>query len=132
MTVPLQQAKADLFKTMGNPIRIRVLELLCERERGVGEMLAELAVGASTLSQQLSVLRSAGLVQARREGSTVTYSVTTPRIADLLAVGRELHSDLLALQVEMLSDLKAEHADAAGHDDAHRHDEAPAAERRDG
>lgn len=133
MTVPLQQAKADLFKAMGNPIRIRVLELLCERERGVGEMLAELAVGASTLSQQLSVLRSAGLVQARREGSTVTYSVTTPRVADLLAVGRELHSDLLAHQVEMLSDLQAEHADAAGHADDARHDEAAAPpERRDG
>lgn len=138
MTVPLQQAKADLFKAMGNPVRIRVLELLCERERGVGEMLAELAVGASTLSQQLSVLRSAGLVQARREASTVTYSVTTPRVADLLAVGRELHSDLLALQVEMLSDLQAEHAEAAEHDDpvrhdAPRHDDAAAApERRDG
>jgi ArsR family transcriptional regulator len=100
--------KADLFKAMGNPVRIRVLELLCERERSVGEMLGELGVGASALSQQLGVLRGTGLVLARREASAVYYSVTSPRIADLLAVGRELRADLLSLQVEMLTDLRAE------------------------
>ncbi len=112
MTAPLQQMKADLFKAMGNPMRIRVLELLCERERSVAEMIVELGVGASALSQQLGVLRGAGLVQARREASTVHYSLTTPRIADLLAVGRQIRADLLALQVEALTD--DEGPDAAG------------------
>ncbi len=115
MIAPLQQMKADLFKAMGNPMRIQVLELLCERERSVGEMLVELGVGASTLSQQLSVLRGTGLVLARREASAVYYSVTSPRVADLLAVGRQLRADLLSLQVEMLTDLRAEEdADSQG------------------
>ena len=113
MTAPLQQMKADLFKAMGNPMRIRVLELLCERERSVADMLVELGVGASALSQQLGVLRGSGLVQARREASTVYYSLTTPRIADLLAVGRQIRADLLALQVEALTDVE-------GPDDAAR------------
>lgn len=104
MTGSLHQMKADLFKAMGNPMRIRVLELLCERERSVGEMILELGVGASALSQQLGVLRNSGLVQARREASTVYYSVTTPRVADLLAVGRQIRADLLAHQVEMLTE----------------------------
>lgn len=108
MTAPLHQMKADLFKAMGNPIRIRVLELLCEREHTVAEMLAALEVGASTLSQQLAVLRASRLVQARREASTVRYSITTPRVAELLAVARNLRSDLLSLQMELLSDLRAE------------------------
>ena len=108
MNAPLQQMKADLFKAMGNPMRIRVLELLCERERSVGEMIGELGVGASALSQQLSVLRGSGLVLARREASVVYYSVTSPRIAELLAVGRELRADLLSLQMDMLTDLRAE------------------------
>jgi ArsR family transcriptional regulator len=108
MTAPLQQMKADLFKAMGNPIRIQVLELLSERERSVGEMLVELGVGASALSQQLGVLRSTGLVLARREASAVYYSVTSPRVADLLAVGRQLRADLLSLQVGLLTDLQAE------------------------
>lgn len=79
MTTPLHQLKADLFKALGNPIRVRVLELLCEREHAVGEMLADLGVESSALSQQLAVLRGTGLVAARRDGSTVTYAVTTPR-----------------------------------------------------
>jgi DNA-binding transcriptional ArsR family regulator len=106
MTAPLQQVKADLFKAMSNPMRIRVLELLCEREHSVGEMLVELGVGASTLSQQLAVLRGSGLVLARREASVVYYSVTSPRVWDLLTVGRQLSADLLAVQVEMLTDLR--------------------------
>ena len=108
MTAPLQQVKADLFKAMGNPVRIRVLELLCEREHSVGEMLVELGVGASALSQQLGVLRGTGLVLARREASAVYYSVTSPRVSDLLAAGRQLSADLLSLQVEMLTNLRAE------------------------
>lgn len=110
MTSSLHQMKADLFKAMGNPMRIRVLELLCERERSVGEMILDLGVGASALSQQLGVLRGSGLVRARREASTVYYSVTTPRVAELLAVGRQIRADLLALQVEMLTDLQADDA----------------------
>jgi len=108
MNAPLQQVKADLFKAMGNPMRIRVLELLCERERSVGEMLLELGVGASALSQQLGVLRGTGLVLARREASVVYYSVTSPRVSELLAVGRQLSADLLSLHVEVLTDLRAE------------------------
>lgn len=108
MTAPHVQMKADLFKAMGNPVRIRVLELLSEREWAVGEMTTELGVGASGLSQHLAVLRGAGLVQARRAASTVYYSLTTPRVADLLAVGRQLRADLLSQQIEVLSDLRAD------------------------
>jgi len=108
MTAPLQQVKADLFKSMGNPMRIRVLELLCEREHSVGEMLLELGVGASALSQQLGVLRGTGLVSARREASAVYYTVTSPRVSDVLAAGRQLSADLLSRQVEMLTTLRAE------------------------
>lgn len=133
MTAPLHQMKADLFKAMGNPVRVRVLELLSERERGVGEMIAELGVGASALSQQLSVLRASGLVQARREASTVYYSVTTPRVSDLLAVARQLRSDLLSFQMELLNDLRAEDEHDAGHEDvAHLADRATTSEQRNG
>ncbi|WP_024288534.1 metalloregulator ArsR/SmtB family transcription factor [Cellulomonas sp. KRMCY2] len=113
MPTPLHQLKADLFKALGNPLRIRVLELLCEREHSVGEMLAEIGVEASALSQQLAVLRGAGLVSSRREASAVYYSVTSPRVAELLAVARRLRTELLGVQMELLSDLRAEELDAA-------------------
>ena len=117
MTAPHVQMKADLFKAMGNPVRIRVLELLSEREWAVGEMIAELGAGASGLSQHLSVLRAVGLVQARREASTVYYSLTTPRVSELLAVARQLRADLLTLQMGVLSDLRAEDEQAGDRGD---------------
>src|SRR5436189_6392336 len=82
---PLYRAKAEFFKTLGHPARIRVLELLSEREHAVGEMLPEVGVEPANLSQQLAVLRRAGLVTTRREGSTVYYSLTSPDVAQLLA-----------------------------------------------
>lgn len=130
MIAPHVQMKADLFKAMGNPVRIRVLELLSERAWAVGEMTAELGVGASGLSQHLAVLRTVGLVQARREASTVHYSLTTPRTAELLAVARQLRGDLLALQLEVLSDLRAEDEQAAERADDQDPDDAP--DRADG
>jgi len=99
---PLYQMKADFFKTLGHPIRIRVLELLSERERPVSEMLSEIGVEAANLSQQLSILRRAGLVTARREGLSVTYELTSPDIAALLAAARAILTGVVAGQAEAL------------------------------
>jgi DNA-binding transcriptional ArsR family regulator len=112
MPTPLHQLKAEFFKTLGHPMRIRVLELLSEREHSVGEMLAELGVESSNLSQQLAVLRRSGLVSARREASTVYYSLTSPYVAELLAVARRILTTLLSDQMELLSDLQAESPEA--------------------
>jgi DNA-binding transcriptional ArsR family regulator len=103
---PLYQAKAEFFKTLGHPARIRVLELLAERERAVGEMLPEVGVEATNLSQHLAVLRRAGLVTFRKEGSMVFYSLTSPQVAELLAVARRILTEVLAGQVELLADLQ--------------------------
>ncbi|MFD8008757.1 ArsR/SmtB family transcription factor [Streptomyces sp. NPDC058955] len=107
MKAPLYQLKAEFFKTLGHPVRIRVLELLSERDHAVSEMLAEVDVEAAHLSQQLAVLRRSNLVVARREGSTVSYSLTSPEVADLLAVARTILSGVLAGQAELLADLHA-------------------------
>ena len=107
MSRPLYQAKAEFFKTLGHPVRIRVLELLSEREHAVGELLPEVGVGAASLSQQLAVLRQAGLVVARKDGSSVHYSLTSPRVAELLMVARRILTEVLSGQVELLADLRA-------------------------
>lgn len=107
MTTPLYQLKADFFKTLGHPIRIRVLELLSQREHAVAEMLPEVGIEAANLSQQLAVLRRAGLVATRKEGSSVYYSLTSPHVAELLRVARQILSGVLSGQVELLEDLRA-------------------------
>lgn len=107
MSRPLYQAKAEFFKTLGHPARIRILELLSQREHAVGEMLPEVGVEATSLSQQLAVLRRAGLVTSRKEGSTVYYALTSPQVAELLAVARRILTEVLTGQVELLADLQA-------------------------
>ena len=107
MSRPLYQAKAEFFKTLGHPARIRVLELLSEREHAVAEMLPEVGIEAANLSQQLAVLRRAGLVVTRKEGSTVYYSLTSEHVAELLRVARQILTGVLAGQIELLDDLRA-------------------------
>jgi DNA-binding transcriptional ArsR family regulator len=104
---PLYQAKAEFFKTLGHPARIRVLELLSEREHAVAELLGEVAIEATSMSQQLAVLRRAGLVVTRKEGSAVFYSLTSPRVAELLTVARRILTEVLSGQIELLADLRA-------------------------
>lgn len=106
-SLPLYQLKAEFFKSLGHPVRIRVLELLSEREHAVAELLPEVGVEAANLSQQLAVLRRAGLVTSRREGSTVYYRLTSPQVAELLAVARTILTTVLAAQAELLADLRA-------------------------
>ncbi len=90
VSTPLYRLKAEFFKTLGHPVRIRVLELLSERDHAVSEMLPEVGVEAAHLSQQLAVLRRAGLVTARREGSAVHYTLADPGVAELLRVARTI------------------------------------------
>lgn len=107
-SVPLYQAKAELFRTLGHPIRIRVLELLQDGPLAVRELLAELETEPSSLSQQLAVLRRAGLVTSVREGASVTYTLSTSAVADLLVAGRGILASVLTDAEGLLAELRGE------------------------
>lgn len=102
----LYQAKAELFRTLGHPVRIRVLEMLQDGPRAVHELLSGIEVESSNLSQQLSVLRRAGLVSSSRDGATVVYTLSTPDIAQLLLYGRRILASMWADQEDMLAELR--------------------------
>jgi DNA-binding transcriptional ArsR family regulator len=91
----IPRLKAEFFKTLGHPLRIRLLELLSDRERSVSELLEHVSVEQPHLSQQLGVLRRAGFVVARRDGSNVVYALADERIAELLTVSRQMLLDML-------------------------------------
>ncbi len=106
MTRPLYEAKAEFFRTLGHPARIRILEFLCEREYAVHELLARIEIEPSNLSQQLAVLRRTGLVsQTRREGQ-VFYKAAAPEINDLLKAARAVLLDLIVERDGLKRDLK--------------------------
>jgi ArsR family transcriptional regulator len=104
--VPLYQAKADFFRTLGHPARIRVLELLSERDHAVHELLGSIEIAPSNLSQQLAVLRRAGLVVQRRDGAEVVYSVSVPEVRDLLLAARAILRELIDDQDQLKRDLR--------------------------
>lgn len=87
---PVAAFKAELFKALAHPARIRVLEILVDRPRSVGELADEVGLEISHLSQQLAVLRRAGVVDTRRDGNTVYYSLRDPRMAALLTLARRM------------------------------------------
>lgn len=93
---PITVVKAELFKGLAHPLRIRILELLTEADEvSVSELLAETGLEASHLSQHLRVLRGYGLVVSERRGSQVHYRLSHQSIAELLAVARTLLGEVL-------------------------------------
>ena len=103
--LPISELKAELFRALGNPGRIRILEQLVQGERSVGELQPLVGLESSHLSQQLGVLRRANLVVARKDGNQVFYSVRSALMADVLASARQLLISTLSDTPSLLADL---------------------------
>jgi len=97
------QFKAEFFKALGHPLRIRILDALRDGESGVNELCSRLGVEQSTLSQQLAVLRSRNIVVGRKDGLNVFYSVRDKVIFRLLDVARQIFNNHLIDIQDMLS-----------------------------
>jgi ArsR family transcriptional regulator len=104
--VPLYEAKAEFFRMLGHPVRIRVLELLQAGPMPVRDLLMAIEVEPSNLSQQLAVLRRSGIVTASRDGSTVNYALADVDVADLMRAARRILTDMLTGQEGLLADLR--------------------------
>jgi len=81
---------AELFQVLASPIRLAAVQLLLEGERTVSELMSELNVAQSRLSNHLACLRNCGVVQTRRHGNFIYYAVADRRVADLVRIGEEL------------------------------------------
>ena len=102
---PAHEVKANLFRVLGHPARVRILELLRDGERSVGALQAELELDSGGTSQHLAALRRIGLVESRREGTSVFYRVDDEHVFELLAAGRSIIGRRLAQQQSILLDL---------------------------
>ncbi|MFF9060714.1 ArsR/SmtB family transcription factor [Streptomyces sp. NPDC101213] len=112
MSVPLYQAKAEFFRMLGHPVRIRVLELLQDGPAPVRDLLAAIGVEPPSLSQQLATLRRSGIVTATREGSTVVYALAGGDVADLMKAARRILTDVLTGRHELLAELREDEVTA--------------------
>ena len=105
MPQPLYVAKAEFFRTLGHPARIRILELLSERDHAVHELLAQIDIEPSNLSHQLAALRRTGLVRQERRDGQVIYAVAVPEVSDLLQAARVILRDVIDGRAELRDEL---------------------------
>ncbi|MGZ8437199.1 MAG: ArsR/SmtB family transcription factor [Candidatus Limnocylindrales bacterium] len=104
----LSQFKAEFFKALAHPVRIAILEFLRGGPRSVGEIQALTGVPGSSVSQQLAVLRSRGIVVPERAGTTVRYHVADPEVYSLLDAARRIFYGHLSDSADLLRLVEAE------------------------
>ena len=105
---PLQTFKAEFFKALGHPVRIRILELLVGGEHSVKELQEALELEQPIVSEHLALLRGKNIVKARKEGTTVRYTVRDASIRQLLAIARRIFDSQLIDSQTMLRELRRE------------------------
>jgi DNA-binding transcriptional ArsR family regulator len=106
---PLYEIKANLFKALAHPARIRTLEILSTSPdpTPVSELLAATGIEPTVLSQHLAVLKRHHVVSGRREGNAVYYELAHPKIAELLAIARTFLAATLAARRDQIDALDA-------------------------
>jgi DNA-binding transcriptional ArsR family regulator len=104
----LQAFKAQFFRALAHPTRIRILETLVRGECTVQELQEALALDQPTVSQQLAVLRHQAIVVPRKEGSSVRYALRDPLVGALLDVARRIFNNRLGDSQGLLRELRRE------------------------
>lgn len=104
---PISRLKADFFRLLGHPARVRILELLRDGERSVGELQTALGLDSGGTSQQLTAMRRQGVLESRRAGTSVFYRVKDPRIFQLLEIAKQILAAQLEETRDLLGDLNA-------------------------
>ncbi|MCC3359198.1 ArsR/SmtB family transcription factor [Bacillus sp. REN16] len=102
MNLEMQQFKADFFKALAHPLRIRILELLAEGDKNVNEIQTLIGSEGSAVSQQLTVLRAKNIVYGTKDGNRVIYSLRDPMIVELLSVAKQIFNNHLVNTISLL------------------------------
>jgi ArsR family transcriptional regulator len=97
---------ADFFKTLSHPVRVNILRLLKDGERCVCEMIDELDIEQSNLSQHLGVMKKQGLIDSRKDGQKVMYRVVYPSVYDVVNAVEKTLSEQISHSQSFLKFLK--------------------------
>lgn len=106
MELEIQQFKAEFFKALAHPLRIRILELLADGDKNVNEIQSIIGSEGSAVSQQLTILRAKNIVSGMKDGNRVIYSLRDPIIVELLVVARQIFNNHLVDTITRLDKLK--------------------------
>lgn len=104
----LQTFKAQFFRALAHPVRIKILEILVRGDRSVQELQKALKLEQPVVSQQLAVLRNRGIVTSQKQGLSVRYALRDPAVGQLLGVARRIFNKNLVDTRGMLRELRRE------------------------
>ena len=104
---PIYAAKAELFRALGSPVRIRILELLVDGAQPVSTLGLELGLEPSSLSQHLAVLRRTGMISSIRSGNSVTYKLAGPAVGAFLLAARAVLTTTLERSRDALEEIES-------------------------
>jgi DNA-binding transcriptional ArsR family regulator len=104
----LQTFKAQFFRALAHPTRIRMLEILVRGGRTVQELQEALTLDQPIVSQQLAVLRNQGIVSTQKEGLSVRYTLRDPLVGELLDLARRIFNNHLVNTRGLLRELRRE------------------------
>lgn len=96
---------AEFCKFMANPKRIEILFLLGEKEMCVDELASAMDVKVPNISQHLAVMREKGVVESRREGTKMHYSISNPKTLQACIIMREAMVEQMAKQFDMVKSI---------------------------
>jgi len=102
----IYELQADLCKIFSNAKRIEIMNILKDREMSASELIEKIGLSKANLSQHMGVLRSKGVVLARREGLNIFYRISNPKIMQACDLMRQVLLDQFQEKGKMVSSLK--------------------------
>jgi ArsR family transcriptional regulator, virulence genes transcriptional regulator len=102
----LYKLQAELCKTFADPKRLIIISELRHGEKAVGELVEVLQSPQAVVSRHLAILRNRGVVQTRREGLNIYYSLTNPRIVEACDISRQVLLEQVARNKQIAEKLK--------------------------
>ncbi|OLN33033.1 ArsR/SmtB family transcription factor [Desulfosporosinus metallidurans] len=106
MKIVMLNKTSNLFKAIAHPSRVQILEYLSSGERCVCEIISELGLGQSNVSQHLAVLRRENLIESRKQGLQVMYRVKHLEILAVLQKSQELISNALNYKHRLMQEIE--------------------------
>ncbi|HAG90473.1 MAG TPA: ArsR family transcriptional regulator [Bdellovibrionales bacterium] len=111
-TKTIYDLQAEICSALANPVRLHILDLLAEGEKTSTDLLEVLEIPKANLSQHLSVLKDAGIIQSRKEGLYHYMSLAIPKIKDACSLVRSVLAEKIVLEEkknsELIRELKAQ------------------------
>jgi len=98
--------QATISKILGNPVRLAILHMLKNQEKSVNELTDIIGISQSNLSQHLALMRQIGIVKTRKQGTSIYYSVTNPKINEACDMVRDILADQLKKRQELAREIK--------------------------